>query len=162
MGVYGFTTEQTTTSPVSGPVVSVVETDVTLLHLGIGAFYLIPSTNNFQMYLGPRLGLNFVTSSSAGPYYDNVTRGYVQRTTESTETDFALGLTFGGECFAAREFSVGAEVEANYVSFGNPDITNTPAYQSSPSTTDRKQHIITTDALFFVRWYFVRSAAPQE
>lgn len=160
-GIYSFKNERTTTAPGYTPPTSTSKTEVTLTHLGLGGFYLIPTSNSLQMYVGPRIGFNFVTMLSAGIYYDQISGSYQQQEVESKETDFSVGLSFGAEYFPITEFSMGAEVSGNYVSFGNPEVTRTPA-SSSSSTTERKQHIITTNGLFFLRWYFVKSMGEQQ
>jgi hypothetical protein len=156
-GIYSFRNEQTTTTPGYTSPTSTSKADVTLAHFGLGGFYLIPTRNSLQMYVGPRIGFNFVTTLSVGSY----TTSGQQQEVESKETDFLAGVSFGAEYFPVTEFSVGAEVAGNYVSFGNPDVTRTPA-SSSSSITERKQHIITTNALFFLRWYFVKSVDEQQ
>ena len=80
--------------------------------------------------------------------------------TEGTkETDVHLGASFGGEYFPFTQFSVGGELQLNYTSYGNPDITQTSSQQppATSTTSERKQHLWNTDALFFVRWYFVQT-----
>jgi len=157
-GIYSFKNEQTTTTPGYTPPTSTSKTEATLTHLGLGGFYLIPTSNSFQMYVGPRIGVNLITSLSNYPYYNG--SSYEQQKVESKETDFSVGVSFGAEYYPISEFSIGAEVAGNYVSFGNPEVTRTPA-SSSSSTTERKQHIITTNGLFFLRWYFVKSVDQQ-
>jgi hypothetical protein len=155
-GIYSFRNERTTTTPGYTQQTRTSKDEVTLTHFGLGGFYLIPTSNSFQMYVGPRIGLNFVTILSTGYYYSG--SSYQQWEVESKETDFSVGVSFGAEYYPISEFSIGAEVASNYVSFGNPDVTRTPA-SSSSSTTERKQHLIATNALFFVRWYFVKGTA---
>jgi hypothetical protein len=157
-GIYSFKNEQTTTTPGNTPPTSTSKTEATLTHLGLGGFYLIPTSNGLQMYVGPRIGFNFVTTLFAGAYYNG--SSYQQQEVESKETDFSVGVSFGAEYYPISEFSIGAEVAGNYVSFGNPAVTRTPASPSS-STTSRDQHIITTNGLFFLRWYFVKSVDQQ-
>jgi hypothetical protein len=157
-GIYSFRSERTTTTPGFTPPTSTSKTGVTLTHLGVGGFYLIPTSNSLQMYVGPRIGFNFVTTLSTSYLYFNGVQQ--QQEVETKETDFFVGLNFGAEYFPITEFSIGAEVSGNYVSFGNPEVTRTPA-SSSSSTTERKQHIITTNGLFFLRWYFVKSTDQQ-
>jgi hypothetical protein len=142
-GIYLFRNEHT--------IITTYKSEVTLTHLALGGFYLIPTNTNLQMYVGPRIGLNFVTSLSTDYYYPGLIA--VQRERKTTQTDVVAGLNFGGEFYASPAFSIGGEIDANYVFYGNPDVSYTPP-QTGTSTTERKQHVIATGALFFLRWYF--------
>jgi hypothetical protein len=69
-GIYSFQNERTTTTPEYTPPTSTNKAEVTLTHLGPDGFYLIPTSNSPQMYVGPRIGFNFATTVSASTYYN--------------------------------------------------------------------------------------------
>jgi hypothetical protein len=117
-----------------------------ITRFGVGGFYLIPTNNALTLYAGPRVGLYFVSSKSS--FSDQSSTS----TSETKEIDVIVGLNFGGEYFLSSQFSVGAEAQANYISFGEPEETRTPP--SPAPVTDRSQHMLSTNALFFVRMYF--------
>jgi hypothetical protein len=73
----------------------------------------------------------------------------------SSETDFMISGIFGAEYFPLREFSIGGEIDFNYVSFGNPDYTQTPPPTGMQTTTTSTRSLVSTGALLFIRWYFL-------
>jgi len=155
-GIYAFRDEQTITTPAtqySSLQITTSKSEVTLTHLALGGFYLVPAQSNFQMYVGPRVGLNFVSSLSTDYYFPG--RVAVRTERETNEIDFVAGINFGAEYYASKEFSLGGEMDANYVFFGNPDVAYTPPPVPTSSRTERKRHVIASGALFFLRWYFV-------
>ena len=110
-----------------------------VIRIGLGAFYSHVLENNFNTYFGPRIGFLFNSSTS---HYT----GSPETTT--SETDFFIGFCTGGEYLLSSHFSLGGEVQLNYISFGEPDVS------PSTSTSSRSQSIFTTNALVFFRWYF--------
>jgi hypothetical protein len=62
---------------------------------------------------------------------------------------------FGAEYIPLREISIGGEIDFNYVSFGNPDISRTPPPTGTQSTTTLTRSLVSTGALLFIRWYFL-------
>lgn len=127
---------------------STSEDDGSIFHVGAGAFYLITTDSPARIYIGPRIGLNFVStkssSSSQGGTYS----------TETSETDFTVGLCVGGEYMLSSQFSVGGEAQLNYISFGQPDVTNTPPPPTTVTSADITRHLVSTNVLFFFRWFF--------
>ena len=112
----------------------------TLFRLGIGLFRILPYDETFHAYIGSRIGILLSSSTSS----------YTGSSESSTsETDFFIGIAAGGEYLFSSHFSIGGEVQLNYVSFGEPSITPAPLTSSSQS-----QSIITNNALMFFRWYF--------
>jgi hypothetical protein len=112
----------------------------TLLRIGVGLFKIQPFEETFHSYVGPRIGILSTSSSSSST-------GSTE--SSSSEMDYFVGLSVGGEYLFSTHFGIGGEVQLNYVSFGQPD--RTPAASSS---SDRKQSIITNNALMFFRWYY--------
>ncbi len=128
---------------------------------GLGVFYLSPLSDYFNLYFGPRLYFNFVSSLTdninAGVYNGQYSSNDYQ--TEIKEVDITVALALGGEYFPLRKFSFGAEASINYTRYGNPDITNTNTPPGPPpsyiSSSERTQYSFYTSGIFFVRWYFI-------
>lgn len=116
----------------------------TSLRLGLGAFKVTPlGGGTTQVYVGPRV-LFISTSTSASsknPYYSS------DQSTD--ETDWVIGLAVGGEHFFSEHFSLGGELQLNYVTFGTPD--HTPSSGPQPSIS---QSLISTNGLLLFRAYF--------
>ena len=141
----------TTTTTNSGSIVTV----------GLRAVYLYSLSSSFGLYFGPRIDLNLVSTSNGNPQIVGVSNSTIVVTyyTDMTETDIIFGGVFGAEYFPISHLSLGGEVSFNYTKFGNPDITNSstppqpqPVYSNSNEITQYSFH---TDALFFLRWYFL-------
>ena len=68
------------------------------------------------MYVGPRIGFNFLTATMTYLQYNpNPTQG--ER--ETNETDVVVGMNFGAEYYPAPAFSLGGEIDLNYMVFRN-------------------------------------------
>jgi hypothetical protein len=133
------------------------ETDESIIIAGIRGLYIIPVSSSVSFYTGPKIELNFVSSTED---YWSINTGnpkYGSKTV-TTETDVAIGGVFGVEYFPVHALSIGGEVSINYLSYGNPDETTTE-YSGVSSGNDypknRDQYCIYTGALFFLRWYFL-------
>ena len=148
-GIYSYSYDSETPGSPS----SSYKNDVAMTHVGLSAEYVIPAGQKFQLYVGPRVGLNFLSQSSTSYQYTGTGNTNVTYTT--TETDFVASGIFGAEYFPLNGLSVGGEVDLNFVSFGNPDETQSPATNTSPSPTTVTRSLFSTGALFFLRWYFL-------
>lgn len=135
--------------------VSSTSTDAsTVTTVGIRGTYRSNLSNSLDLYVGPRLELGFISSKND---YSYTAPGTISGSkSSSTETDVTVGAVVGAECFPIRKFSIGGEINLNYVSFGNPDNNEVyfppPAYPTI-NTNKRDQYAIYTGALLFVRWY---------
>lgn len=149
-GIYSFSNESTSSGAPTQP----DKSTYTLTDIGLAAEYVIPAGEKFQLYAGARGNLNFISYSSSG-YSFIGGPAPVLVTGDETETDVLVSALFGAEYLPMKGFSIGGEVDFNYVSYGNPDLTITPppAYLSTTSTLTRS--LVSTGALFFVRWYFL-------
>ncbi len=131
------------------------------LTIGLRAVYLSSLSNSFGLYFGPRIDFSFISSSSENSvnYSTNNENFLVTTNTDKTETDINLGGVFGAEYFPVSHISLGGEVSFNYSTFGNPSTTITTDPPQPPlvgaSTSERTQYSFHTDALFFLRWYFL-------
>ncbi len=114
-----------------------------ILRIGIGLFYILPIESSFDIYFGPRFG--FLLRSSTSRSY---TGYYSSGEFKKTQTDFFMGICTGAEYFFSNHFSIGGEIQFNYLSLGNPEYT--PQQGSSTNSTT----VTFTNALMFFRWYF--------
>jgi hypothetical protein len=127
---------------------SSAESNASMFHIGLGGFYVITANVPVRMYVGPRIGFNFASSTSSS------TTPFGSSSSESTETDFIVGLSFGGEYLCAPQFSIGGEAQVNYISFGQPDVTTTPPPSNTGPSADLTRHLLSSNVLFFFRWFF--------
>jgi hypothetical protein len=148
-GIYSYSNESTNSLSPS----ETDKSDFTITHIGLAVEYIIPVSERFQMYAGPRAGLNFLTSTSTSYQY-NGTPSPVSVTTTNSETDFMISGIFGGEYLPVKDLSIGGEIDINYVTFGNPDYTESSAPVGSTSTTTITRSLVSTGALLFIRWNF--------
>ncbi len=128
--------------------------DFTLTNIGLSVEYVFPVGDRFQFYAGPRGSLNFISETSS---YYGYTGGSAPAkiTNTQTETDFMISGLFGAEYFPLGEMSIGGEIDINYVTFGNPDITQDPPSSGTGLTSTRTRSLVSTGALLFIRWYFL-------
>lgn len=124
------------------------ENDASIFHVGGGVFYVISTNTPVRVYVGPRVGFNFVSSKSSS------STQFGSYSSESSETDFTIGMNVGGEYLLGPQFSVGGEAQLNYISLGKPEVTTSPAQPVTGSDADVKRHIINSNVLFFFRWFF--------
>jgi hypothetical protein len=90
-----------------------------LTSLGIGAFYVMPTGQQTQLYLGGRLISSWASQTDAGPTPD-----------KTTGRDTILAVAAGGEFLASARFAVGAEAQLMFIAvgdrtlkqFGFPDV----------------------------------------
>ena len=133
--------------------------DATIATIGIRATYCSLLSNSLAVYVGPRVELGFVSLTDEYSYlntYSGTTTSSDDKTTTS-ETDVTFGAVVGAEYFPVQKFSIGGEVGLNYILFGNPDVLqeHTPPQSPSSTSSSRSQHVLFTNTLFFVRWYFL-------
>ncbi len=101
-------------------------------HFGLGVFY---SKNNASsnLYLGARIGRIFNNETYKDGSYDE----------EDKRDDTFIAPTLGFEYNFDSHFSLGGEVQVNYLLFGNVDSEDTSEYS-----------ILRTRTIIFVRYYF--------
>ena len=160
-GLYTINNDNTTTSTYPGSFPTTNSSSASTIAVGLRGVFLTSLSNSFGLYFGPRLDFSFVSESNGYTqvYTINNNNTLVTNNSDMKETDINIGIVLGAEYFPISHFSVGGEVSFNYTTFGNPTITNTtsppqtpPAYTTSTETTQYSFH---TDALFFMRWYFL-------
>ena len=160
-GLFTMNYSTTTTPTYPGSYTTTTTNSGSTITIGLRTVYLASLSHSFGLYFGPRIDFSFISSSNGTPQVigiNNVTV-LVMYNTDITETDINFGGVFGAEYFPISHISLGGEVSFNYTTFGNPSITsNTDPPQPSPiynTTNERTQYSFHTDALFFLRWYFL-------
>lgn len=122
-----------------------VDQTFSIMLIGAGAFFL--------MNVGPvdlSWGLRFAMLKES---YDH--DGLVDYTV--TRNDMVYGPALGGEYFFTRNFSLGGEVQFNYVKIGEIEIDGDDAPTNGLAGDEKiKQSMLRTKPLIFVRWYFGR------
>ncbi len=121
--------------------------DVTnnILRYGIGGFYSVKHTKSFYNHFGIRLGMMSSTSKEEydpEEYYEDE---------EKSLSAFYIGASIGGEYFLSDYFSLGAEFQLNYISFGEPE------YKPEENYSNYKEYsrtYITNNGIIFARFYF--------
>ena len=111
-----------------------------ILRVGAGVFRLLRVGGGTALYVGPRVAMvrnsDSQTSSAS--------------TTSSHQTNWSFGLAIGGEHFFSPHFSLGGEVQLNYISVGKQEVEPNPNPGTTPSTDE---HMITNNGLIFIRLY---------
>ena len=159
---FGFSSlsNETVTSTTSPGSISVTRlTKASSAFVGLSGYFIVPVAPQLEMYVGPRLGISFVSAEYQNSNYYSGSNP-VKYTSETNEIDFTVGAACGAEFFPVGQLSVGGEFQFNYTSYGNPDVTRSyspPQPSASTTTSERKQHLLSTDVLFFLRWYFVQN-----
>ncbi len=122
---------------------SSVDQTFSIMLIGAGAFFL--------MNVGPvdlSWGLRFAMIKES---YDH--DGAADYTV--TRNDMVYGPALGGEYFFTRNFSLGGEVQFNYVKLGEIETDGDDAPNNGTAEDEKiKQSILRTKPLIFVRWYF--------
>jgi hypothetical protein len=108
----------------------------TLLRYGIAAHFMMAGTDDFQPYIGPRLG--FIRSSTRQESSGSPAN-------EDKRTDHYLGVAIGGEYWLTSRFSLGAEVQINRVGIGRDSDV--------PSSMDSSASFLSNNGVISVRFY---------
>jgi hypothetical protein len=82
----------------------------TMLRVGAGVFHLVRVGGGTALYVGPRVAM--VRTSSSSTYSSGTP-------SSSHQTNWSLGLAIGGEHFFSPHFSLGGEVQLNYITIGD-------------------------------------------
>jgi len=124
------------------------------LTLGLAAHYLFPVKDALRIYLGGGIGFgwNKAEDRSSGG------QGTSFVSTEK-RTDRLLNAVAGGEYFFSSRFSIGGEIRLDYVTFGDPEFSQTitpppPVPPVPPPPTSEDLSVTQTSAQVMVRWYF--------
>jgi len=127
-----------------------IESKYKTLILGLGLF---PQTRvgNVDIYYGIRLGIMNIDYHSKyqdwdyvwDPVYQDYREVYYTETEDESKMDFFIGPAVGGEYFFSEHFSLGGEIQGNFVFLGQYD-----------DDSETKESMFKMKPLVFVRWYF--------
>ncbi|MBM2816312.1 MAG: hypothetical protein HW421_3074 [Ignavibacteria bacterium] len=118
-----------------------IEKDETGIALGTGIFYCFDANKSTVPYLGLKFGYGSNSSSSNASSSDF----------EDSQSIIMLSGVIGGDYFFSPNFSLGAEVNLNYQSYGEP------TEKSGTSEVKFKEYSkaqISTSAMIIARIYF--------
>ena len=116
------------------------ETSMSNFRIGAVIAYNNSSFESMNFYYGIDVGviLSSVSTSSNYPYSGN-------QSNDESKTDFFIGPAIGGEYMFNRYFSLGGEINVNYISIGN--------YSDGNDETDTTTWMISSRGAIYVRWY---------
>jgi len=77
------------------------------------------------------------------PVYQDYREVYYTETEDESKMDFFIGPAVGGEYFFSEHFSLGGEIQGNFVFLGQYD-----------DDSETKESMFKMKPLVFVRWYF--------
>jgi hypothetical protein len=112
------------------------ESSMSNFRIGAVIAYNNSSFESMNFYYGIDIGviLSSISGSSNNPYTGS-------ESIDESKTDFFIGPAIGGEYMFNRYFSLGGEINLNYISVGN--------YGDEDATT----WLISTRGAVYVRWY---------
>jgi len=120
------------------------ESSQTLWRVGVAGHWAFSTREGLQPYFGPRFGLirysGRMESRSDGQ----------QDEYKRSRRDWYLGLALGGEYFISRHFSIGAEVQLNYLMIGDESFEPDPG----PSSAESSSSLFMNNGLIAARFYF--------
>ncbi len=113
--------------------------------IGAGAFFYVAPATPVGFYVGGRLAVVYNKVSTL------VTQGPPQVIAETSETDFSIAPTVGGEYAVLPRFTVGAELQLPITFYGNPSTTAA----GTTVTTNLDRGGVSTNAVIFLRYFFL-------
>jgi Outer membrane protein beta-barrel domain len=129
-------------SEVSYPYSATYTANGTSLRLGLGAFAVKPLGGSATLvYFGPRV--QWIRTTYSADY------GAGSPAQTVTEVDWVFAGVLGGEHFLSEHFSLGAELQLDYVRYGTPSYD-----QSTGSVATVSQSMVATTGLLMLRAYF--------
>jgi len=131
-GIYSYSSESTSEG-------YSIENSSTITRLGLGLLFLKPYSDNFNASFGLRIGLLSHSTTSK----------YNGETSSRDQSDLYIGIVVGGEHMLSEHFSIGGEIQLNYIEIGEEKRT-----PSASNGNDRSESMITNNALLFFRWYY--------
>lgn len=116
------------------------ETSMSNFRIGAVIAYNNSSFESMNFYYGIDVGvvLSSSSSSSSIPNYTNTSN-------DESKTDFFIGPAIGGEYMFNRYFSLGGEINVNYISVGN--------YSDGEDESDTTTWLISSRGAIYIRWY---------
>jgi hypothetical protein len=103
----------------------------------LGTVLAYVNTNeSLNYYYGIDLGVILTSVSNESSYLGST------ETSDLSKTDFYIGPAIGGEYMFSNNFSLGGEIQVNYISIGNFD-----------DNSDDSTSAISTRGKIILRWY---------
>ena len=111
--------------------------EINTSNLRLGTVLAYVNTNeSLNYYFGIDLGVVLTSHSSESNYFGST------ESTDKSKTDFFIGPAIGGEYMFSNNFSLGGEIQVNYISFGNFN-----------DDSDFSTSAISTRGKIIIRWY---------
>ncbi len=114
------------------------ETKTTLWHLGLGLLYMFAPGRSLRPYVGPRVT------------YSKWSEKEELDSSESkiSSSDWIIGLVTGGEYFFSDHFTLGGELQLNYIALGQA------SRDGFPDDSGVSERILNINSLIVLHWYF--------
>ena len=96
----------------------------------------VNTNESLNYYFGIDIGVFLISESSETNDNGNT------ETNDRSKTDFFFGPAIGGEYMISNNFSLGGEIQVNYISHGNYD-----------DNSDWSSYAISSRGKIIVRWY---------
>jgi hypothetical protein len=130
--------------------VSRFEQSLTQWSAGLALHYLFPLAQRAQTYVGSSIAFNRLSETERTEFSSSSPS---RRTAKRTDT--VLSAIAGGEYFFASRFSMGGEVQLQYLKAGDVETSIEPTPIPSPvPTPEFDASVIQTNGQFVIRWYF--------
>ncbi|NNG15433.1 MAG: outer membrane beta-barrel protein [Gemmatimonadales bacterium] len=132
--------------------VSRFEQTLTQWSAGLALHYLFPLAQKAQTYVGSSIAFNRLSETERTAFSPSPPS---RRTAKRTDT--VLSAIAGGEYFFAPRFSMGGEVQLQYLMAGDVETSVEPTPTPPPvpvSTPEFDASVIQTNGQFVIRWYF--------
>jgi len=132
--------------------VSRFEQNLTQWSAGLALHYLFPLAQKVQTYVGSSIAFNRLSETAWTEFSPSPPN---KRTAKRTDT--VLSAIAGGEYFFAPGFSMGGEVQLQYLMAGDVAISEEPTPTPPPVPTPTPEFdasVIQTNGQLVIRWYF--------
>ena len=131
------------------------------INIAAGFYYMFGIDHDLYCYVGPRLGVIFVSSDlmNTSINTDSTLQSTVVDDRKSHSINYSAGVAIGAEYFFAPHFSAGAEVLLYYYHQGAPTITETrtetpPNPTPTITTNSNSGSSFNQASSVYLRWYF--------
>lgn len=112
------------------------EATFTFIRVGVGLLFTIQQAERGRVYVGPRIGLMRMSSSSE----------FNGEAEDDSRVDLTAAAVLGGEFFLLPAFSIGGEVGLEYLRMGDEEDDGEADIESDTS-------LLSLGSEFRVRWY---------
>lgn len=132
--------------------VSRFEQNLTQWSAVLALHYLFPLAHKAQTYIGSSIAFNRLSETERTEFSSSPP---TKRTANRTDT--VLSAIAGGEYFFAPRFSMGGEVQLQYLIAGDVESSVVPTPTPPPvpvPTPEFDASVVQTNGQFVIRWYF--------